>query len=125
MILRRLFGRGLLRDQVIRVTIASVLPLIVIVVTASTFSNELLRRSFEDQARLLSQNAGSALDGKVQLLTRSANLIAGLPTTRELASKTAPEEFSAFLVGLRTRLHIDIMNVAIHCGAGSPVSCVE
>jgi signal transduction histidine kinase len=118
MILRRLFGRGLLRDQVVRVMIASILPLLVVVVTASTLSNELLRRSFEDQARLLSQSAASALDAKVQLLTRSANLIAGLPTTRDLASKTSPEEFSAFLVGLRTRLHIDIMNVA--CGSRSP-----
>ena len=112
MILRRLFARGLLRQQVVRITVASILPLVVVVVTASTLSNELLRRSFEDQARLLSQSAASALDAKVQLLTRSANLIAGLPTTRELASKKSPEEFSAFLVGLRTRLHIDIMNVA-------------
>ena len=112
MILRRLFGRGLLRNQVVRITIASVLPIVVVVVTASTLSNELLRRSFEDQARLVAQNAASALDSKVQLLTRSANLIAGLPTTQELAMKSSPEEFSAFLVGLRTRLHIDIMNVA-------------
>ncbi|OLC56358.1 MAG: hypothetical protein AUH85_06420 [Chloroflexi bacterium 13_1_40CM_4_68_4] len=112
MILRRLFGRGLLRNQVVRITIASILPLVVVVATASTLSNELLRRSFEDQARLVSQNAASALDSKVQLLTRSANLIAGLPTTQELATKSSPEEFSAFLVGLRTRLHIDIMNVA-------------
>jgi signal transduction histidine kinase len=119
MILRRLFGRGLLRDQVVRITIASILPLVVAVATASTLSNELLRRSFEDQARLLSQSANSALDAKVQLLTRSANLIAGLPTTRELAARTSPEEFSAFLVGLRTRLHIDIMNVACASRAGT------
>ena len=116
MILRRLVARGLLRNQVVRITIASILPLVVVVATASTLSNELLRRSFEDQARLISQNAASALDAKVQLLTRSANLIAGLPTTRELASKNSPEEFSAFLVGLRTRLHIDIMNVANNKG---------
>src|SRR5919204_319857 len=86
MILRRLFARGLLRQQVVRITVASILPLVVVVVTASTLSNELLRRSFEDQARLLSQSAASALDAKVQLLTRSANLIAGLPTTRDRAS---------------------------------------
>src|SRR6184192_4323116 len=124
MILRRLFGPGLLRDQVLRITVASVLPLIAVVIAASSLSNELLRRSFEDEARLVSQSTASGIEAQVQLLTRSANLIAGLPTTRDLATRHSPEEFSAFLVGLRTRLHIDIMNVACATDAATS-SCVD
>src|ERR671937_637628 len=108
MLLRRLLGPGLLRDQVLRVTLASVLPIVLLAVAASAISNELLRRSFEDQARLIAQGTATGIDSRVQLLGRSANLIAGIPTVRELALRRSPDEFSAFLVGLRTRLHIDI-----------------
>jgi signal transduction histidine kinase/HAMP domain-containing protein len=109
---RRLFVPGLLRDILRRTIIVSVGPLLVLVAAALYFSNSVLFLEFEDEARLLATSAATGIDSRVQLLTRSASLIAGLPTTRELTEAADRDQISAFLLPLRTRLRVDIMNVA-------------
>jgi signal transduction histidine kinase len=75
-------------------------------------SNELVQGQFEDEANVVAQTAATEIEQQGLLMTRAASLLAGIPTTRELTEAHDPDGLTAFLLPQKSRLNVDIMNVA-------------
>src|SRR5919197_1575625 len=61
---------------------------------------------------IVAQTAANEIDDLATQLIRSANLIAGLPTTRELTETRDTSGLQAFLIPQKSRLGVNLMNVA-------------
>ena len=109
---RQLFAPSLLRALVSRTVGVAVVALIVLAGVALYESNDLVTKQFEDEANIVAQTAANEIEDQQTQLIRAANLIAGLPTTRELTESKDSAGLQAFLIPQKSRLGVTLMNVA-------------
>jgi signal transduction histidine kinase len=107
-----LFAPSLLRALVGRTVVVSVAALVILAAVALYESNDLVSKQFQDEANIVASTAQKQIDDQAALMTRAASLIAGLPTTRELTEAKDADGLRAFLIPQKSRLSVDIMNVA-------------
>jgi len=107
-----LFAPSLLRALVGRTVGVAVAALVILSAVALVESNDLITKQFEDEANIVAATASKQIDDQSALMIRAASLIAGLPTTRELTEAKDAGGLQAFLIPQKSRLGVDIMNVA-------------
>ncbi|HLQ06039.1 MAG TPA: hypothetical protein VK197_10370, partial [Verrucomicrobiae bacterium] len=112
MIFGKLFAPSLLRALVGRTVGVAVAALVILAAVALYESNDLITKQFEDEANVVASAAANQIDDQAALMTKAASLIAGLPTTRELTEARDTGALQAFLIPQKSRLSVDIMNVA-------------
>src|SRR6266571_6770330 len=106
----KLFAPSLLRALVGRTVGVAVAALVLLAAVALYESNDLVTKQFEDEAGVVAQTAANEIDDQAAQMIRAANLIAGLPTTRDLAEARDNAGLQAFLIPQKSRLGVDIMN---------------
>jgi signal transduction histidine kinase len=114
--MQKLFAPSLLRALVSRNVLVSVLALVVVVAVALYESNELILNQFADESSILAEVANQEIQDQADNATRAAQLVASLPTTRELLEARDREGLINFLLPLKSRLVVDDMNVADNDG---------
>ncbi len=114
--MQKLFAPSLLRALVSRNVLVSVLALVVVVAVALYESNELVLTQFADESSILAEVANQEIQDQADIVTRAAQLVASLPTTRELTEARDREGLINFLLPLKSRLVVDDMNVADNDG---------
>ena len=107
-----LFAPSLLRALVGRTVGVAVAALVILAAVALYESNNLVSRQFEDEASIVASTAAKQIADQADLMIRAGSLIAGLPTTRELTEERDVEGLRAFLIPQKSRLQVDVMNVA-------------
>ncbi len=110
--LQQLFAPSLLRALVGRTVAVAVGALVVLAAVALYESNELVLQQFEDEAEVVAQTAANEIADQSAQNQKAASLIAGLPTTRDLTEEGDHDGLTAFLLPQKSRLNVDIMNVA-------------
>jgi signal transduction histidine kinase/HAMP domain-containing protein len=111
-----LFAPSLLRALVGRTVGVAVAALVILSAVALVESNDLITKQFEEEANIVAATASNEIDDQSALMIRAASLIAGLPTTRELTESRDAPGLQAFLIPQKSRLGVDIMNVADNNG---------
>ncbi len=111
-LIRELFGPSLLRALVGRVVAVALAALVVLVLVANWEASQLVQGQFQEEAGIVARDTADEIENQGQLMARAASLMAGLPTTRELTQARDREGLIAFLLPLKSRLNVDIMNVA-------------
>ena len=114
--MQRLFEPSLLRALVSRNVLVSVLALVAIVGVALYESTELILNQFADESSILAEVANQEIQDQADNATRAAQLVASLPTTRDLTEARDREGLINFLLPLKSRLVVDDMNVADNDG---------
>ncbi len=121
--LSRIASPSLLRVLVLRTATVSVLAALVIVFVAQYVSNGLVQSRFQDEAGLIAGNATSAIDARVVTATRGARFVAGLPTTKRLATDFLTDhgaaklaEVQSFLLFAKSSIGADILSYADAAG---------
>jgi hypothetical protein len=107
-----LLAPSLLRALVGRTVGVAVAALVILAGVALYESNQLVQRQFEDEADIVATPASNGVDDLRDIVQKAASLIAGLPTTRELTEARDRNGLTAFLLPQKSRLSVDIMNVA-------------
>jgi len=110
--MQKLLAPSLLRALVSRNVLVSVLALVVVVAVALYESNDLILTQFADESSILAEVANQEIQDQADNATRAAQLVASLPTTRELVEAHDREGLINFLLPLKSRLVVDDMNVA-------------
>jgi len=110
--LNQLFAPSLLRALVGRTVAVAVGALVVLAAVALYESNDLVSKQFEDEANVVAVAAKNDIQDQASLALRSASLIAGLPTTRELAESKDRQALEAFLLPQKSRLSVTFMSVS-------------
>src|SRR2546428_1103096 len=118
--MQRLFAPSLLRALVSRNVLVSVVALVVVVGVAIYESNQLILAQFADESLILAEVANSEITDTTTSAVRAAQLLASLPTTRELTEAHDREGLITFLLPLKARLQISEMNVADTSGRVNP-----
>ena len=108
----KLFAPSLLRALVSRNVLVSVLALVVVVAVAIYESNDLILNQFADESQILAEVALNEIQDQADGATHAAQLVAGLPTTRELTEARDRDALTNFLLPLKARLVVSDMNVA-------------
>ncbi len=107
-----LFAPSLLRALVGRTVGVAVAALVILVAVALYEANVLVQKQFEDEADIVATTASNGVEDLRDIVQKAASLIAGLPTTRELTETRNRDGLTAFLLPQKSRLSVDIMNVA-------------
>jgi signal transduction histidine kinase len=110
--MQKLFAPSLLRTLVSRNALVSVVALVVVVAVAIYESNELILGQFADESQILADVALTEIQNQADTVTHAAQLVASLPTTRDLTAAHDREGLINFLLPLKSRLVVDDMNVA-------------
>ena len=110
--LNQLFAPSLLRALVGRTVAVAVGALVVLAAVALYESNDLVSKQFEDEANVVAVAAKNNIQDQASLALRAASLIAGLPTTRELAESKDRQALEAFLLPQKSRLSVNFMSVS-------------
>jgi signal transduction histidine kinase/HAMP domain-containing protein len=110
--MQTLFAPSLLRALVSRNVLVSVLALVVVVGVAIYESNQLILAQFADESLILAEVANAEIVDTTKSAVRAAQLLASLPTTRELTEARDREGLINFLLPLKARLQVSDMNVA-------------
>jgi len=117
--LRRLAPPSLLRTLVLRTATVSLFAALVIVFVAQYVSNNLVQARFQDEASVIANTATSAIEARVVTATRGARFVAGLPTTKRLATDLLTDGTSAkiaevqqFLIFAKSSIGADILSYA-------------
>ena len=117
--LRRIAPPSLLRVLVFRTVTVSVLAALVIAFVAQAVSYNLVQARFQDEASVIANTATSAIEGRVVTATRGARFVAGLPTTKKLASDLIADhtvakvaEMQKFLIFAKSSIGADILSYA-------------
>jgi signal transduction histidine kinase len=110
--MQKLFAPSLLRTLVSRNALVSVVALVVVVAVAIYESNELILSQFADESQILADVALTEIQNQADTVTHAAQLVASLPTTRDLTAAHDREGLINFLLPLKSRLVVDDMNVA-------------
>ena len=108
----QLFAPSLLRALVGRTVAVAVGALMVLAAVALYESNDLVAKQFEEEASIVSRAAHNDIQDQASLMLRAAQLIAGLPTTRELTEARNRAGLEAFLLPQKSRLNVNFMNIA-------------
>ena len=122
--LQRIASPSLLRVLVLRTATVSILAALVIVLAAQYVSNGLVQARFEDEATVVAGTANAAIDARVVTATRGARFVAGLPTTKRLATDLLVDKSAAkisdvqsFLLFAKSSIGADILSYADATGA--------
>jgi len=110
--LNQLFAPSLLRALVGRTIAVAVGALVLLAAIALYESNDLITKQFDDEAIIVAQAAANDIRDQSSILVRQASLLAGLPNVRELTEANDRGALEAFLLPQKSRLLVDIMNVA-------------
>ena len=109
---------GLLRRLVSRTVGLLLLALILFATLAYFISDQILVGRFSAEAENLAANAHRGVDDRVTFTSNAAATIAGLPELAILVQRPATTaEFAKYLLPVRTRLGLDILQVATLTGA--------
>ncbi len=121
--LRRIAPPSLLRVLVFRTATVSLLAALVIVFVAQYVSNNLVQARFQDEANVIANTATAGIDARVVTATRGARFVAGLPTTKRLASDLIASntpakvaEIQQFLIFAKASIGADILSYADAAG---------
>src|SRR4029077_16726777 len=121
--LRRIAPPSLLRVLVFRTATVSLFAALVIVFVAQYVSNNLVQARFQDEAGVIANTATAGIDARVVTATRGARFVAGLPTTKRLASDLIPDntptkvaEIQQFLIFAKASIGADILSYADAAG---------
>ena len=116
---RRIVPPSLLRTLVLRTATVSIFASVVIVFVAQYVSNSLVQSRFQDEAGVIANTATSAIEARVTTATRGARFVAGLPTTKRLASDligqpaaTTTSDMQSFLIFAKSSIGADILSYA-------------
>lgn len=121
--LRRIAPPSLLRTLVLRTALVSIFASVVIVFVAQYVSNSLVQARFQDEASVIANTATSAIEARVTTATRGARFVAGLPTTKRLASDllspapTSLADMQSFLIFAKSSIGADILSYADASGS--------
>ena len=122
--LQRIASPSLLRVLVLRTATVSILAAVVIVLVAQYVSNGLVQARFQDEATVVAGTANAAIDARVVTATRGARFVAGLPTTKRLATDLLVDKSAAkisdvqsFLLFAKSSIGADILSYADATGA--------
>src|SRR5258708_13518590 len=122
--LGRIAPPSLLRVLVVRTATVSVLAALAIVFVAQYVSNNLVQSRFQDEAGVIANTANSAIDQRIVTATRGARFVAGLPTTKRLASEITVDksamkvtEVQSFLLFPKSSIGADILSYPDAAGA--------
>jgi signal transduction histidine kinase len=110
--MRKFFAPSLLRTLVSRNALVSVVALVLVVAVAIYESNGLILGQFADESQILADVALTEIQNQAETVTHAAQLVASLPTTRDLTAAHDREGLINFLLPLKSRLVVDDMNVA-------------
>jgi signal transduction histidine kinase/HAMP domain-containing protein len=117
--LARIAPPSLLRVLVFRTATVSLLAALVIVFVAQYVSNNLVQARFQDEAGVIANTATAGIDARVVTATRGARFVAGLPTTKRLASDLIADntpakvaEIQQFLIFAKASIGADILSYA-------------
>jgi signal transduction histidine kinase/HAMP domain-containing protein len=117
--LQRLAPPSLLRVLVVRTAAVSIFAALVIVFVAQFVSNGLVQSRFQDEAAIIAGTATTAIEARVVTATRGARFVAGLPTTKKLATDLLTDrsvakvnEVQSFLLFAKSSIGADILSYA-------------
>jgi signal transduction histidine kinase len=110
--MQRLFAPSLLKTLVSRNVLVSVIALVIVVGVAIYESNELILGQFADESQIIAEVALNEIQNQAETVTHAAQLVATLPTTRDLTAARDRERLINFLLPLKSRLGVDDMNIA-------------
>jgi len=112
-VIRQLRERGLLRRLVLSGVGWSVIALVAFALPAFFISNQLIVGRFQDEARSLANNAVVDVSDRIGFASSAAATIAGLPDVGQLVqAKAKPAQFSNYLLPVKSRLKLDVLNVS-------------
>ncbi len=95
----------------------SAVALLVFAVPAFYVSNQIIVTRFEEEARNLAANADRGVVDRVTFASNAAATIAGLPDLGLLvAAKAKAGSFATYLLPVKSRLRLDVLNVATNDG---------
>ena len=121
--LQRIAPPSLLRVLVLRTASVSIFAAVAIVFVAQYVSNGLVQARFQDEATVVAGTATSAIEARVVTATRGARFVAGLPTTKRLAtdlvtdsSATKLADVQSFLLFAKSSIGADILSYADAAG---------
>ena len=121
--LQRIAPPSLLRVLVLRTASVSIFAAVVIVFVAQYVSNGLVQARFQDEATVVAGTATSAIEARVVTATRGARFVAGLPTTKRLATDLLTDTSAAkladvqsFLLFAKSSIGADILSYADAAG---------
>ena len=121
--LQRIAPPSLLRVLVLRTASVSIFAAVVIVFVAQYVSNGLVQARFQDEATVVAGTATSAIEARVVTATRGARFVAGLPTTKRLATDLLTNSSAAkladvqsFLLFAKSSIGADILSYADAAG---------
>ena len=115
--IRQILAPGLLRRLVTRTMGWSAVALLVFAVPAFYVSNQIIVTRFEEEARNLAANADRGVVDRVTFASNAAATIAGLPDLGQLvAAKAKAGLFATYLLPVKSRLRLDVLNVATNDG---------
>ena len=111
--IRQILAPGLLRRLVTRTMGWSTVALLAFAVPAFYVSNQIIVTRFEEEARNLAANANRGVADRVTFASNAAATIAGLPDLGLLvAGKAKSGLFATYLLPVKSRLKLDVLNVA-------------
>ena len=111
--IRQILAPGLLRRLVTRTMGWSTVALLAFAVPAFYVSNQIIVTRFGEEARNLAANANRGVADRVTFASNAAATIAGLPDVGLLvAGKAKPALFATYLLPVKSRLRLDVLNVA-------------
>ena len=111
--IRQILAPGLLRRLVTRTMGWSTVALLAFAVPAFYVSNQIIVTRFGEEARNLAANANRGVADRVTFASNAAATIAGLPDVGLLvAAKAKPSLFATYLLPVKSRLRLDVLNVA-------------
>jgi signal transduction histidine kinase len=112
-VIRQLRQRGLLRRLVLSSVGWSVIALVAFALPAFFISNQLIVARFQDEARSLASTAVGDVSDRIGFASSAAATIAGLPDVGQLVqAKARPALFANYLLPVKSRLRLDVLNVA-------------
>ncbi len=106
-----LFASGLQRLLLSRILLVTVGPLVGVALVAALVSNNLIQAQFVDDALGEANDLSIAINNKALLAARTANLVAGLPTTKELVAQGNPDALTAYLLPMKSRVSVDTLDM--------------
>ena len=111
--IRQILAPGLLRRLVTRTMGWSTVALLAFAVPAFYVSDQIIVTRFGEEARNLAANANRGVADRVTFASNAAATIAGLPDVGLLvSSKAKPSLFATYLLPVKSRLRLDVLNVA-------------
>jgi diguanylate cyclase (GGDEF)-like protein len=90
----------------------SIMPMLIIAAVALYASSALAQTQFAAQAGYVASTADKSIVQEAAVITKAANLLAEFPSTRDLLATGDTDRLDAFLIPMKPRLGVDILNVA-------------